>query len=141
MKEKHSSPRSALMREVVVFQIKLMADGLRDLVLMPLSLAAAAFGMARSGEDPEVEFRRVMALGRETEEWIDLFGHESGASKASRAASIDQLLDRAGAAVREQHRKGGLSDQASQVIEKALAAAQRSLGRNPAAADDPPEGQ
>ena len=54
--EEQTSTRSELVREAVVFQLKLMADGLRDLVLLPISLIATLIGLLRGGDEPEREF-------------------------------------------------------------------------------------
>lgn len=66
--------RIKLLWDVVVFQLKLVADGLRDLVLVPISLIAALLGLVAGGKDPAVYFRQVLQFGRRTEIWINLFG-------------------------------------------------------------------
>jgi len=43
MDNKPRSPRAELIREAAVLQIKLLADGFRDAVLIPVSLFAALF--------------------------------------------------------------------------------------------------
>ncbi len=48
--------RWAFIRDVAVFQGKLVIDGLRDLVLVPLSLAAAIIGMLAEPKDPGKKF-------------------------------------------------------------------------------------
>jgi len=60
MTETNPSKRSTLIRNTVVFQLKLMADGLRDLVLLPVSLIAALIGLLRGGDEPEREFLQVI---------------------------------------------------------------------------------
>ena len=112
--------RGALVRESLVFQLKLLADGLRDFVLVPISFAATVFGLLRSAENPELEFRRVIDLGRRSEQWINLFGHQDPLEEAGRAGSIDLLLTRAEEVVREQYKKGGISENATAAIERAL---------------------
>lgn len=67
--------RLQLVWDVLVFQLKLAADGLRDLLLSPLSLIAAVAGLVAGGDDPQRHFRRVLRLGRRSEAWINLFGH------------------------------------------------------------------
>ncbi len=67
--------RMALVWDVIVFQFKLAADGLRDLLLVPVSLFAALAGLLTSGSDPGRYYRMVLRLGRRSEYWINLFGH------------------------------------------------------------------
>ena len=90
MDERNESERARLFREALVFQVKLMADGLRDLVLVPVSLFAALVGLLRGGDQADREFRQVLDLGRRTERWINLFGNHEPAG--GEGQSLDQLL-------------------------------------------------
>ncbi|MFZ2100783.1 MAG: hypothetical protein WAU86_09490, partial [Oricola sp.] len=65
--------RGALVRRLAVFQVKLFADGLRDLVMSPVSIAAAGVGLLFGGRDPHGPFDRLMEAGHITDNWIDLF--------------------------------------------------------------------
>jgi hypothetical protein len=69
--------RLQLILDVAVFQFKLAADGLRDLVLVPLSLISGVMGLFAGGEDPYRYYRQVLRFGRRSEIWINLFGHRS----------------------------------------------------------------
>lgn len=125
MNEKEPSSRASLFRESLVFQLKLMADGFRDLVLVPVSLIATLAGMLRGGSEPDREFRQVIALGKQTEAWINLFGNHEESAGSGQAASLDALLNRAEEVVREQTRAGGITENAAKAVEKTLQAAQR----------------
>lgn len=117
MSDHPPSPRAALVRESLVFQLKLLADGLRDFILVPVSLVATAVGLIRSADDPAREFRQVLELGRETERMINLFGtHERDAA----APDLDTLVDRAEAVLRDQVRSGEVTRSAAESLEKAL---------------------
>jgi len=114
------SPRLQLIRDVTVLQIKLLADGFRDALLIPVSLLAAFLGVLRGGADADRAFRRVLELGRQTEHWINLFGRKTPSRRSSAIRSMDQLLDRVEAAVTEQYRKGRSPDEARAAINAAL---------------------
>lgn len=100
------SPRSKLIRETAVLQIKLLADGFRDAMLIPVSLIAALIGLLRGGEEPEREFRRVIKLGRRSERWINLFGQQRALGRPHPADSIDKVLGQVESAIVKQYRKG-----------------------------------
>ena len=85
----------ALAREAAVLQIKLVVDGFRDALLIPISLVAAIIGIFRGGEDADREFREVLKLGRRTERWINLFGYHRPYSKSHPAGSMDRLINTA----------------------------------------------
>jgi hypothetical protein len=99
------SPRVRLIRETVILQIKLVADGLRDAILIPVSLAATLVGLLRGGEDCDREFRRVVKLGRRSDRWINLFGHQKPLGRAPVVGSVDTILEQVESAVTEQYRK------------------------------------
>ena len=71
--------RLQLLWDLIVFQFKLAADGLRDILLSPLSFFAALLGLISGGDDPYRYFRQVLRFGRRTEIWINLFGYRKHA--------------------------------------------------------------
>jgi len=120
MNESSGSPRVRLLRLSLVFQLKLLADGLRDFLLVPVSLVATVAGLLRSGRDPEREFEQVLDLGRQTERWINLFGTHDAPDEAGAAGNLDQLVTRAERLVQEQVRRGDVSRSAGEALERAL---------------------
>jgi hypothetical protein len=65
--------RWVLLRDVFIFQMKLWLDGLKDLVVSPISLVAAAmdvvFGPGRHG----YRFYRILRLGERFDQQLNLF--------------------------------------------------------------------
>jgi hypothetical protein len=100
------NPRTDLVRDAAVLQIKLLVDGLRDAMLIPISLVAALFGLLRGGPDCDREFRRVIKLGRRSERWINLFGHHQPLSRSHPASSMDSIIEQVESTVLEQYRRG-----------------------------------
>ena len=70
--------RAELLWRLMVFQLKLVMDGLRDVALVPVSLIAGVIGIVRGGPDADRPFEDVLRFGRRTETWINLFGHQQG---------------------------------------------------------------
>ena len=81
-----STSRAQLLWDVVVLQFKLAADGLRDLLLVPLSIASVIIGLIIGGDAPDQYFKRLLAFGRRTEIWINLFGYRK------HAGTSDELI-------------------------------------------------
>ena len=123
MGDEDTSKRSELIRNAVVFQLKLMADGFRDLVLMPISLVATFIGLARGGENPQREFHQVIELGRESERWINLFGTHDLPDNTNAIASIDALFTKVEKTLKQQYKASGTSKSAQAEIDEALHAA------------------
>ena len=105
--------RLQVVADLLVFQLKLLADGLRDLILSPISIAAAVAGLVAGGDRPDRYLRKVVKFGRRTERWINLFGEHDGPGTADhlvdplRTRVIDEVqanpwLTRAGAQINRQ---------------------------------------
>ncbi len=122
MSDTDQSKRGTLIRNAVVFQLKLMADGLRDLVLLPVSLIATIIGLLRGGDQPEREFLQVIEIGRESEQWINLFGNHDVQDDSSAVASIDALFTRVEKTLKQQYMAAGTSESAQAEIDEALQA-------------------
>ena len=103
------NPRVELARETAVLQIKLLFDGLRDAILIPVSLVAALIGLLRGGTDCDREFRRVLKLGRRSERWINLFGHQRPLGGDPVTGSMDSILNQVETAVMKQYKRGAQS--------------------------------
>ncbi|MEQ9143596.1 MAG: hypothetical protein RLO08_04485 [Parvibaculaceae bacterium] len=125
--------RWTLLRDVAVFQGKLLLDGLRDLVLSPLSIAAAIIGLVSGGERPGRQFYDLLYMGRRTERWINLFGATGHVAPPpfdkEDSESIDALVDRLEDVTRRQYEKGGLTKNAKESVDKALDALNRGLNK------------
>ncbi len=74
MHRRKAPTRSVLVKDVVVLQVKLLFSGLRDLLLMPLSLVAGLAGMLPSDKGVGTLFYDLLRSGRRSERWINLFG-------------------------------------------------------------------
>ncbi len=123
--------RWTLMRDVTVFQGKLVLDGLRDLLLSPISIAAALIGIIGGGERPGRQFYDLLYLGKRSEKWINLFGAASHVSPPSfdkeDSESVDALVDRLETVARRQYEKGGLTQNAKDAVDRALDAVNKGL--------------
>lgn len=69
----HAPTKSELIRDALVFQFKLLVDGIRDFILIPVSFGAAIISLLKPGNRAGTEFYDVVAFGRTTEKKINLF--------------------------------------------------------------------
>lgn len=84
------TPRS-LARDVAYFQLKLLLDTARDLILSPVSLGAALLDFMLSKYQPPRYFHAVLRFGERSEEWIDLWSAGRSAQSRDRM-NVDALL-------------------------------------------------
>jgi hypothetical protein len=124
--------RWTLIRDLFVFQAKLLVDGLRDLLLVPASMVAGIWSIV-SGDDgrPGPQFYQLVSLGKQSELWIDLFkAYENAPEEVRRkhefaVGNMDELVGRFESFVVDEYERGGVTAQAKARIDKALDAIQR----------------
>ena len=84
--------RWELTRDLVKFEARLLVDGLKDIVLAPLALAAVLADMVLPQESRGVFLRAVMRLGERFESWLNLYGRR-------RRSNARSILDEGGSEV------------------------------------------
>lgn len=136
--------RWTLIRDVAVFQVKLVADGLRDLLLVPVSLVAGIVSLFSGPKDrPGTEFYDLLRLGKQSERWINLFGAAGRVHDTRRldhgveAGDIDAMMARVESFLVDEYRKGGLTAQAKDRLDHLLDAVKDRAGAKP---DEPGDG-
>jgi len=75
-------------------------------------------------------FDEVLAVGRKTDRWINLFGHEPR-EDARAEPSIDELAGRLEQRIRDSYEGGGLTAQAKDAVDRALDAVSKRRGGRP----------
>lgn len=98
--------RWQLVRDVVAFQFKLAMDGIRDILLSPISITAALIGLLTSSENPGRYFYRLLELGHSSDRWINLFNTYS--DEDDKRPSADNIVKRAESIVVSEYEKGGV---------------------------------
>ncbi|MEX0976910.1 MAG: hypothetical protein WDZ50_07430 [Woeseia sp.] len=137
--------RGALLRDVAVFQFKVLVDGLRDVLLVPVSLAAGVLSLLHTGSRPGPEFYDVLKMGRRSERWINLFGaadrmaDDGTADAASARGDIDDLVARMETFIVDEYRSGGITARARSRLDAALATL-RTQRQEPPPSDGPVNG-
>lgn len=114
------NPRIRLLRESATLQLKLLADGFRDALLIPISIVAALIGLLRGGEDCDLEYRRVIKLGRRSERWINLFGQQKPLGRSNTVGQMDSIIDQVESVVTDQYKKGHSATEIRKAVRKAL---------------------
>lgn len=99
MSESENHRQLRILRQVGVFQFKLLLDALRDLSLSPLSLLAALGDLLKLSPKDDPYFDRVLALGRRSEHMIDLWRSDRRASRGE----VDNMVDRLEVLLRDEN--------------------------------------
>ncbi len=119
-----SDGRWELIRDAIVFQVKLAIDAVRDLLFSPLSIAAAVIDLITGGEHPGRYFYAVLAAGGRTEGWINLFGAPNRTNghelTSGGGPTVDSFIKQIEGLVVEQYERGGLTASAKEAIDRSL---------------------
>ena len=137
-KEPEQPPVWTLVRDAAVLQVKLIVDGLRDLLLVPASLVAALVSVVRTTDGkPGDEFYRLVSVGKQSERWINLFGALRNAPDhvveeyQFGAADIDDIVSRVESFVVDEYQRGGVTRQARDRLNEAIRRARTRGGPTP----------
>lgn len=124
---KPAPDRRTLVRDVAIFQFKLIVDGMRDFFLVPVSLVTGVMSFfSGRGGSAGPEFYRVLHVGKQSENWIDLFGALRNAPQdvdpglPFPTANMDEVVDRIESFVVDEEKRGGMTSQARVRLEKLL---------------------
>lgn len=124
--------RWTLIRDIGVLQVKLIADGLRDFILVPVSLVAGIISLIKDRDSADNEFYRLLRIGRKSERWINLFEAADRVPESSDERvrfpddDIDALVKKVESYVVDEYQKGGVTRQARDQLDQLL----KSVGRD-----------
>ncbi len=121
-----------MLRDLGVLQVKLIVDGLRDIILVPASLVAGIISIASAKDGkPGLQFYHLLAWGKESEAWINLFGAVRNSPEEIKQPrpfgdrDIDDIVGRLESFVVDEVKRGGVTAQAKDRLDKILDAVQR----------------
>jgi hypothetical protein len=104
--------RWQIARDVSMFQLKLFLDGLKDILLAPLSLIAALWGIIGMSRQSRRALYTVMRMGKGFDDWVDLYGRagpDKRLGEGGRAGKLDHYVDLAEKAVIDARARGRAS--------------------------------
>jgi hypothetical protein len=120
----NSDDRWKFLRDVVVFQLKMFLDNVRDFALMPVSLAAALIDLVYRGEREGTLFYKVLRWGSHSEAVIDVYSaiehHETNDFKVSRDYTVDGVIARLEGVLVRECEKGGTAASVKAAMDRAI---------------------
>ncbi len=127
--------RAQVARDMLVFQAKLFTDGLKDIILSPMSLIAGLVGIFLGRGNPGMPLYELLRFGQRVENWIDLFSAaytkpdasqtalqpgsetETGDTAAANTKDFDALLERVQSVILDPKQRARLSDQSKSQLD------------------------
>ena len=116
--------RWRFVRDVIVFQIKMLLDNLRDLILMPVALGAALIDLLLRGEREGTLFYKVLRWGWHSEKVIDVYSaienHPLDSFEVGRNYTVDGVIARLEDVVTREVQKGGTAASIKSAMDRAI---------------------
>jgi len=124
MREVRRDDRWKFLRDVVVFQLKMFLDNVRDLVLMPVAAVAALFDLVLRGEREGARFYKVLRWGWHSEKVIDVYSaienHPPDTFEIGRDYTVDGVIARLENVVAREVEKGGTAASIKSAMDRAI---------------------
>ncbi len=110
------------LRDVLVFQLKMFLDNLRDFALMPISLAAAAIDLVFKGERQGSFFYQVLRWGAHSEEVIDVYSmiRTDERPQVNPNYTVDAVIARLEGVLVRECEKGGTAASVKAAMDRAI---------------------
>ncbi|MCB1844436.1 MAG: hypothetical protein KDI09_15855 [Halioglobus sp.] len=130
-----AATRIDLLRDIGVLQLKLIVDGIRDFVLVPLSLIAGAIGLLSGGREAGQAFYDLLRYAKLSERWINLFGAvdrldtPDSEVEQDTGVDLDRMVSRFEDFVRAEYHDGHITAQAREKLDRAIARLQKATRR------------
>jgi hypothetical protein len=120
--------RWKFLRDVLVFQLKLILGNLQNFVLVPVSLVAAILDLFIKGEREGEKFYKVMDWGRRTDEMINVYsaigGYHATGGDNERAMygdfTVDTIVEKVEGAIVREYQKGGTAANIKGAVDRAI---------------------
>lgn len=136
--------RWKFLRDVLVFQLKLVLGNLQNFVLVPASLAASALDLFIKGHRDGEKFYKVMDWGRRTDEMINVYGAIGGYRPTGGEDkhpthgdySVDTLLGKVESAIVREYEKGGTAASIKSAVDRVIDGMQAQGDRHKEKLDD-----
>jgi len=124
MQETPSKHKSwPLIRQAIVFQLKLGLDAFRDVLMSPVSILLLIADIVMANNHQKSYFIRLMRLGKKSDNWINLFGVDSPNTKPSDKivaadSNVDYWFTKIEDVIKEQQVDGKLSQSGKEKLQQ-----------------------
>ena len=130
--------RTKVVRDTIVFQVKLAGDGIRDVILSPVSIIAAIAGILFYPSKPDHYLKKLMHFGHKTDRWLNLFG-TYGRQRFSFRKTSDTYVQKVEEMVIKDYQEGGVVNVVKGGTNKLVETAQREVAAAKSAINRPPK--
>jgi hypothetical protein len=124
--EDESRARGRFLRDVLVFQVKLVLGNLHNFIFVPVSLAAAAADILFKHERQGARFYKIMEWARHGDEAIALYSAlDEDEERARTFYSVDAVVSRVEDVIVREYARGGTTANVMAAVDRTLNKIQR----------------
>ena len=105
-------------RQLLIFQVKLYIDALRDLLMSPLSIAIFVIDVIQKNKGDKALFKSLLDFGRKTEKAINLFNQYDHHDEE--LTGIDAIISQVEESIRKEYKDGAVSSGAKESLDNSL---------------------
>lgn len=116
--------RWRFLRDVLVFQVKLVLGNIHNFIFVPISLAAAGADLLFKSERQGSRFYKAMAWARDAEHAIGVYSALEE-ERVHRAYSVDAVIARIEDVIVREYAKGGTAASVKEAVDRAFDKIQR----------------
>ncbi len=103
-------------RQLLIFQVKLYVDALRDLLMSPVSIVVVIIDLVQDKKGDEALFESLLRFGRKTEKFINLFNQHD--VKAEDIEDIESIIDKVEDSVLKKNSEDSAANDPKENLEK-----------------------
>ncbi|HJT82829.1 MAG TPA: hypothetical protein VJ719_16650 [Chthoniobacterales bacterium] len=118
-------------RDVLVFQLKMLLDNVRDFALMPVSLAAAVIDLVFRGNREGACFYKILEWGAHSERVIDVYSaleRRGIDTSLNHDYTVDTLISKVEGVIVREFEKGGTAASVKLAVDRAIDSLQGGAG-------------
>jgi hypothetical protein len=120
---KEPDHRWRFLRDVLVFQVKMLLGSFRDFALVPISLGAALLDLIMKNEHEGYFFYKVMRWAWHSEEMINVYSlikNEVGETMVEPSYTVDSVIARIEGVLVREYQKGGTAAGIKDALDKVI---------------------
>ncbi len=123
--------RWKFLRDVAVFEMKLMLNNLHNFFQVPLTLAVAVFDVFVKGKEEGERFYKLVEMGRTIDDSIDIYSIVAHRERSlNKDYTVDTVLERLESVIVREYEKGGSAASVKQAVDRVIDGMQARTGEH-----------
>jgi len=133
----NADQRWQFLRDVGVFELKLMLNNLHNFFQVPLTIGVAIFDLVVGGKVQGERFYKIVEMGRTIDDSIDIYSIVAHRERSlNKDYTVDAVIARLEGVIVREYEKGGSAASVKQAVDRAIDGMQAHTGEHASKAAD-----